>query len=91
MSATGSVKDASHDVAIAHIIQPDESQNGHGLVVAGDAIKLAIQKSILLLEKASAGFPHGRFQRIADAGHLVVMEQPKEILRLIETFVESVR
>jgi pimeloyl-ACP methyl ester carboxylesterase len=47
-------------------------------------------RNFIDLEKAAAGFPHGRFQRVADAGHLVVMEQPKQILGLIETFVASV-
>lgn len=43
------------------------------------------------LKKTAAEFPQGRFERIADAGHLLVMEKPKEIIGLIETFVTSVR
>jgi pimeloyl-ACP methyl ester carboxylesterase len=41
------------------------------------------------LEKAAASFPHGRLERMADAGHLLVMEKPFEVLRFIESFVAA--
>ena len=43
------------------------------------------------LEKAAAGFPHGCFERMAGAGHLLVMEKPEEVLRIITSFIASVR
>jgi lipase len=42
------------------------------------------------LAAAASLFPKGRFQRIADAGHLIPMEKPKEILGIIAEFVRSV-
>jgi pimeloyl-ACP methyl ester carboxylesterase len=48
-------------------------------------------RSFINLEKVAASFPHGRFQRMADAGHLLVMEKPVEVLKIIETFVASIR
>ena len=47
-------------------------------------------RSIIDLEKAAARFPHGRFERIDDAGHLLVMEKPREVLGIIEDFTSSV-
>ena len=43
------------------------------------------------LVAAASMFPNGRFQRIAGAGHLIPMERPKEILKIISEFVRSVR
>lgn len=47
-------------------------------------------RSFIDLEKATARFPQGRFERIADAGHLLVMEKPDDVLRIIKTFTSSV-
>jgi pimeloyl-ACP methyl ester carboxylesterase len=47
-------------------------------------------RSLIDLEKAAAEFPLGRFERIADAGHLLVMEKPGQVLRIIEAFASSV-
>jgi pimeloyl-ACP methyl ester carboxylesterase len=47
-------------------------------------------RSFIDLEKAAARFPHGRFERIADAGHLLVMEKPHEVLRMIQNFTSTV-
>jgi lipase len=38
------------------------------------------------LEKAAGMFPLGRFMRVADAGHLIPMERPRETTRIIERF-----
>ncbi len=43
-------------------------------------------RSYIDLEKAAAEFPRGRFERMAGAGHLLVMEKPKEVLQIIEAF-----
>ena len=43
------------------------------------------------LAKAAAAFPNGRFERMAAAGHLLVMEKPLEVLHIIEAFIASVR
>lgn len=58
------------------------------LVLEGDR---SANRSFIDLEKAAAEFPHGRFQRMADAGHLLVMEKPKEVLGLIKAFIALVR
>lgn len=42
------------------------------------------------LAAAASLFPKGRFLRVADAGHLIPMEKPKEILGIISEFVRSV-
>ncbi len=48
-------------------------------------------RSHIDLVKAADSFPHGRFMRIADAGHLLVMEKPREVLEIIQTFAASVQ
>jgi pimeloyl-ACP methyl ester carboxylesterase len=45
---------------------------------------------IIDLKKAASTFPQGRFQRVADAGHLLVMEKPQEVLAIIADFLAGV-
>lgn len=44
---------------------------------------------IINFADVASHFRNGRFQRIADAGHLIPMEKPKEILAIISDFAES--
>jgi lipase len=46
-------------------------------------------RELIDLVAAASQFPRGRFQRIADAGHLIPMEKPEEILTIISEFVRS--
>jgi lipase len=48
-------------------------------------------RSFIDLVKAAHRFPHGRFMRIADAGHLLVMEKPRQVQQIIQTFAASVQ
>lgn len=48
--------------------------------------ELSENRSYIDLKKAAETFPSGSFQRIPGAGHLIPMERPNEILRIIKTF-----
>ena len=43
-------------------------------------------RSVIDLEKAAALFPAGSYQLIADAGHLIPMEKPAEMIQVISKF-----
>jgi len=43
-------------------------------------------RSYIDLKKASETFPNGAYQLISNAGHLIPMEKPKEILEIIRSF-----
>lgn len=47
-------------------------------------------RQIIDLVAAASTFPNGRYQCIADAGHLIPMEKPREILQIIADFVRSI-
>jgi pimeloyl-ACP methyl ester carboxylesterase len=44
-------------------------------------------REIIDLERAAQTFPEGRFQRLPGAGHLLVMEKPREVLRIMAEFI----
>jgi len=54
------------------------------LVVEGEN---SINKGFIDLEKVTNTFPHGRYHLVKDTGHLIPMEKPKTITRLIREFL----
>jgi lipase len=53
------------------------------LVLEGETTE---NKGIIDFKKAAASFPHGEHRIVANAGHLIPMEKPLEILEMIRSF-----
>jgi pimeloyl-ACP methyl ester carboxylesterase len=47
-------------------------------------------KSLIDLQKAAVTFPNGTYRLIKDAGHLIPMEKPREIIAIIREFIGTV-
>ena len=50
----------------------------------------SVNRDIIDLTAATSRFPNGRYRCIAGAGHLIPMEKPAEILKIIAEFVRTV-
>ena len=49
----------------------------------------SVNRHLIDLKAAAAELPHGSYRLVADAGHLIPMEKPKEIIQIIADFLLS--
>jgi len=49
----------------------------------------SVNRHLIDLKSAAAELPHGSYRLIADAGHLIPMEKPKETIQIITDFLRS--
>ena len=49
----------------------------------------SVNRHLIDLKAAAAELPHGSYRLVADAGHLIPMEKPKEIIQIIADFLRS--
>ena len=56
------------------------------LVVEGEK---SVNRHLIDLKAAAAELPHGSYRLVADAGHLIPMEKPEEIIKIIADFLLS--
>ncbi len=49
----------------------------------------SVNRHLIDLKAAAAEMPHGSYRLVADAGHLIPMEKPKEIIQIITDFLRS--
>ena len=50
----------------------------------------SVNRHLIDLNAAAAELPHGSYRLVADAGHLIPMEKPKEIIQIIADFLLSI-
>lgn len=53
------------------------------LVLEGEHTR---NKGFIDQKKAARAFPHGQYRQVKDAGHLIPMEKPKEVTKIIRNF-----
>ena len=49
----------------------------------------SVNRHLIDLKAAAAELPHGSYRLVADAGHLIPMEKPEEIIQIIADFLRS--
>ena len=56
------------------------------LVIEGEK---SVNRRLIDLKAAAAELPHGSYRLVPDAGHLIPMEKPKQIIQIIADFLLS--
>jgi len=49
----------------------------------------SVNRHLIDLKAAAAELPKGAYRPVADAGHLIPMEKPREIIQIIADFLRS--